>query len=133
MSNLKLAYENHSDGEVSDLAPVEMAIAQWTGDLLERTYPGHPWHADVTLTNFGGRIDGVIKLQIMGIMPANMWWSIQASKVHTDPGGKTTILKGAGELLERYGLPRSGFDRDTWRQVINKYPLNGRGHIDPLR
>ena len=113
----------------------ELATAKWTGELLQRTYPGHPWYVEVEIGKIHAR-DGLIKLRLLGIMPPNYWYTSKLSEVASDPGGKRTILKGAGELLERYGLHRGKFDNDDWRIALNSMPINrrltGRGHIAPL-
>jgi len=130
MFNLKLKYENLDDsGDEDPFARAKMAICKWTAARLEAFYSGHPWMVEVRMNRWGG----VIQIQLRGLMPPNHWYSIPLSKVISDPGGRTTILKGAGELLERYNIPRTNFSLDQWRQAIERFPLNGRGHLDPLR
>lgn len=115
-------------------AAAELAIARWTGNLLERTYPGHPWHVETTIGRNG--MGGLIKIRINGIMPGNYWNVVQLADTLTDPGGKRTVLRAAGELLERYKLPRANFDADNFRAAIRAMPLlertTGRGHVAPL-
>lgn len=119
----------------TDKAAAEIATAKWVGELLIRSFPGHPWHVEVEIGKIHAR-DGLIKIRLNGIMPANYWYNVKMSAVLTDPGGKRTVLKGAGEILERYNLPRSRFDGDHWRVAMNQMPiarrLTGRGHLAPL-
>lgn len=111
----------------------EVAIAKWVGNRLERFYPGHAWHV-VTRIGFDGR-NGNIQIRLNGIMPANMWMNVLLSEALDDPTGKV-ILRRAGELLERYKLPRGNFDLDHWRQALNAMPIAvkklGRGYKAPL-
>jgi hypothetical protein len=130
MFNLNLKYENLDDsGDEDPFARAKMATCKWAADLLQRYYPGHPWMVEVRMNRWGG----VIQIQIRGLMPSNHWYSIPLSRCISDPGGKTTVRKAAGELLERYGIARTGFTVDQWQQALNRFPINGRGHLEPLR
>lgn len=131
MFELKTAYENTDDsGAVSDFARAELATCKWVGELLQRTYPGHPWFVEVK----GSPTGAVIMIQLRGIMPPDRWYVVKFADVLTDPGGKRTVLRGAGELLERYQIPRTGFSIDEWRQALLRFPIgDGRGHLEPLR
>jgi hypothetical protein len=130
MFDLNLRYENLDDsGDEDPFLRAKMATAKWTGELLQRHYPGHPWMVEVRMNHLGG----VIQIQLRGIMPTNYWYSVKLSNVISDPGGKRTVLKGAGELLERYGIARARFSIDQWQQALQSFPINGRGHLEPLR
>ncbi len=135
--NLKAHYEHPDLGDdprPDPMARANMAIVKWVGALLERSYPGHAWHVEAQIGQHGR--NGIIKLRLNGIMPANRWYVVKLSDTLTDPGGKRTVLKGAGELLERYNLPRNKFNVDDWRMALNAMPaqarLTGRGHLAPL-
>lgn len=130
MFGLNLKYENLDDsGDEDPFMRAKMATCKWTADLLERHYPGHPWLVNVKMNRWGG----VIQIQLRGLMPADYWYVVKMSAAISDPGGKTTVLKGAGELLERYGIARTGFTADQWQQALHRFPINGRGHLEPLR
>lgn len=130
MFDLRLKYENLDDsGDEDPFLRAKMATAKWTGELLQRHYPGHPWMVEVRMNRWGG----VIQIQLRGIMPVDRWYVVKLSSVISDPGGKRTVLKGAGELLERYQIPRAPFSIDHWKQALQAAPANGRGHLEPLR
>lgn len=122
----------------TSMAAAEVATARWVGTKLEQHYPGHAWHVEVQITSHSGRraTDGVIKIRLNGIMPANYWYLVKLSQTLTDPGGQA-LMRGAGELLERYGLRRGNFDLDQWRSALAAMPIvgrvMGRGHDAPLR
>lgn len=133
----KLAYEDinaEDGGRPNPKRTAELATAKWVGEKLEQFYPGHPWMVEVSIGKNGR--DGLIKFRLNGIMPAHYWYILKMSAVLTDPGGRTTVLRGGGELLERYKLPRANFDLDHWRVAMNNIPtfhrLTGRGHVAPL-
>lgn len=129
MFDLKLRHETSSDEGEDEFARAKLATAKWTGELLQRHYPGHPWFVETRMNRWGG----VIQIQLRGLMPADRWFVVKMSDVLTDPGGKRTVLKGAGELLERYQIARRGFSADEWVQALNRFPITGRGHLEPLR
>lgn len=133
--NMRTGYEHPGLGD--DLRPdpykaIKLETARWAGDLLSRVYAGHAWHVEVVIQKGGG----IIKIRLNGIMPPDRWYVCKMSDVLTDPGGKRTVLRGAGELLERYRLPRCRFDLDHWRTALNGIPLTaklkGKGHLAPL-
>lgn len=138
--DMRLGYEHPGLGD--DLSPdpyatAKMATAKWAGDLLNRVYPGHAWHVEVVIQRGTGSFaGGLIKIRLNGLMPADRWYVVPLSAAVSDPGGKQTVLKGAGELLERYRIPRGGFDMDHWRAALNAMPVEaknrGKGHLDPL-
>lgn len=133
--NHGLRYEHPGlgdDNREDRFAHAKMAAAKWTGDLLERNYPGHPWHVEVVMNKTGG----LIKIRLNGIMPGDRWYVCQLRDVISDPGGRRTVLRGAGELLERYRIPRTGFNLTEWRLAMDRMPISarqtGRGHVAPL-
>ena len=138
--NMKLGYEHPGLGDdptPDKFAAAKMATAKWTGDLLNRVYPGHAWHVEVVIQRGArGAEGGIIKLRLNGIMPADRWYVCHLRDVISDPGGKRTVLKGAGELLERYNIPRTGFVLDDWRSALGAMPIEakrtGKGHLAPL-
>lgn len=133
--NHRLAYEHPGlgdDNSPDPFARAKVATAKWTGDLLNQHYAGHAWHVEVVMSRTGG----LIKIRLNGIMPADRWYVCQLRDVISDPGGRRTVLRGAGELLERYGIARSNFRLDDWRQALEAMPVGakrtGRGHLEPL-
>jgi hypothetical protein len=125
-----LRYERTSDdpGEQDPFAKAKMETARWAGEKLNQHYPGHPWLVQVE----GDRFNAVVMIQIMGIMPADRWYLIKFRNLLTDAGGRM-IMKAGGELLERYGMPRHGFSLTAWKDALSRYPITGRGHLEPLR
>lgn len=126
MFELSVKHETDDTGK-DPFKWVNIETAKWVAAMLERTYPGHPW---VAVCNTRG---GVILIQILGLMPANRWFTCKLHDVKSDPGGRNTILRAAGELLERYQIPRRGFSDDHWHEAMARAPINGRGHLEPLR
>lgn len=126
MFDLSVRHETDDTG-VDPYKSVNMETAKWVGAKLDSVYPGHPWLVVCDTRN------GIISIQIRGIMPANRWYVVKLNDVKSDPGGRHTILRGAGELLERYQIPRRGFSEHHWFDAMDKAPVRGRGHLEPLR
>lgn len=131
MFKLQVGYESNTLGDGPDdneRANAEIATAKWTGELLDRGYPGHPWAVEVQMAATGG----IIKIQLRGLMPPDRWYVCHLSDVLTDPGGKRTVLRGAGEILERYKIPRQRFNADDWKGAMSLIKPTQRGHLAPL-
>lgn len=131
MFKLNIGYEHPGLGDdhsEDPFARAKVETAKWTGDLLNRNYPGHPWIVEVVMARNGG----LIKIRLQGLMPANRWYCVQLNDVLTDPGGRRTVLRGAGELLERYSISRGAFSVDDWQTAMSLTPVTGRGHLAPL-
>jgi hypothetical protein len=104
---------------------MEIAVCKWVGVKLEQWYPGHPWAVECE--------QGIVRIQLRILCPPDWWYVLKLSAINSDPGGKTTVLRAAGEILERYGFARRGFDNSDWAAALNKIPIKGRGYVDPLR
>lgn len=131
----KLRYEHPGLGD--DLSPDpfasrKMTIAKHVGDLLQKHYCGHAWHAEVVMDRRGG----MVKVRLNGIMPANRWYAINFRHSETLHSLEKAVVKAGGELLERYGIRRGNFNLDDWRNALAAMPsfarMTGRGHVAPL-
>lgn len=131
MFKLNMGYEKPDLGDGDGANPYkgrELDIAKWTGELLNKHHPGYPWNVRVVIQ---GR-DGVIMIQLLAVMPSDRWYVVKVNDAFHDVGGKRTVLQGAGELLERYQLPRPSFSLDDWRGALTLVKNPGRGNIAPL-
>lgn len=93
------------------------AINAWVckqiGEKLARTYPGHPWGVMSEVEH------GIAKIMLQGF---SQWViTIRLATLKSDPG-LTSVMRYAGELLERLKLPRSGFDLARHREAMQRYP-----------
>lgn len=78
-----------------------MDLCKRIWSVLTFHYPGHPWEVGCSIKQ------GIAQI----FLPTFSDWSfnIRLAHLNGDPGMKV-VVKGAGELLERYRMPRSGFD-----------------------
>lgn len=88
-------------------------LCELVGDRLKNYYPGHPWGVKSELEH------GIIKICLKGF---EQWsYVIHAHRLKGDPAMKA-VRDAAGEMLERFGMPRAGFKFDHWHSAVKKYP-----------
>lgn len=99
-----------------------MAIA--ISDVIQQHYPGHRFVVKVDARNQYAAI------QLAPFM-GNYWMKIGLPYLHSDPGMKR-VIRAAGEILERYQIPRAGFSLDHFlaaRATIPKFLLGRGGYV----
>lgn len=121
------AFDHHVRYEHPDLgddprpdpvAGADMALAATILGALDAQYPGHPW---------GARADhrqGIVAITLRGF--GNWHYVIHIRTLKSDPGLKS-VMRGAGELLERIGVARRGYTIDDYRAALAAGPLIRRG------
>lgn len=79
----------------------DIALAKRIWEVVQYHYPGHPWGVGVN------HEQGIAQI----FLPAftQCCYVIRLAELFSDPSMKT-VIRGAGELLERFRIPRSGFD-----------------------
>lgn len=101
MSERAISIEAYGEDEVAELEYCEHAFRE-----LERHYPGHRWEVEAILD--AGVVN--IKLPYLAASQNVQKWGfrlhIASLKSHD---GMRKVRNAGGELLERYGLPRTGF------------------------
>lgn len=100
----KHAFTNAStavDGEVDQFAAANNKVCREIWAKLQQFYPGHPWAVGCS------HEQGMAQV----FLPTFTKWSfnIRLNDYYSDPSG-LIVKQGAGEFLERYEIPRSGFD-----------------------
>lgn len=91
----------------------DVELAKKIGAFIESVYSGH-W-PKVLVDSEGG----IIVLQHL-LLPPRMGYIIGLSEFNSDPGMKC-ILRGWGEILERFNMPRGRISREQFRQARNDY------------
>lgn len=95
-------YNPHTDKYDPDpYARANMDMAKRIHSVLTFHYPGHPWHVASNLRH------GIVQI---GLPTFTSWtYNIRVAELKADPK-MNAVKKGAGEMLERYRMPRAGFD-----------------------
>lgn len=112
-------------GDMSDgkgPSPAETAAAKGIFAVLARHYPGHPWSLEVNGEHHFGRYKGGYgKLGIMQLLGPH-WGMI----VHLDSWTEHQVMDYAGQILERFKIPRSTLDIAYYMSAAAKIPYIGR-------
>lgn len=115
--DLRVGYEHPDLGDDPRHDPhakADVALAATILGALDARYPGHPW---------GARADhaqGVVLITLRGF--GNWHYCIHISTLKSDPGLRS-VMRGAGELLERIGVARRGFTVDDYKAAVAAGPL----------
>jgi hypothetical protein len=91
------------------------AMCHLIGRKLGEVYPGHPWGVVSEIEH------GIVKICLQGFTQ----WPvvIKISTLKGDPSLRS-VVKYAGELLERLNLPRKGFSLADWKGAMELRPYH---------
>ena len=101
--SLETRVEVSEDGSHAQHAQADMAMAEKIGETLFSHYPGHVWQVHVDSRQ------GVALIKLAVLMRGGWKYILKLSDLNGDPGMRCVIRAG-GEILERFDIPRSGFD-----------------------
>ena len=87
-------------------ARADLATARAVRRILDTAYPGHDWEV---VADSG---QGYVAFRIPALMGANWAYLIKCRDLTPE-----AVLKGGGELLERYRLPREKFNLDRFLEA----------------
>lgn len=113
-----------SDAKESAGIPWELAVVRKAGAIIERHYPGHPFEIRVDAKQ------GVLMLRLNPLMGL-YWHVIHLSTLVGDPSYRA-VIRAAGEILERYQMPRAGFSLDHFlaaRAQVPPWLLGRHGYV----
>lgn len=120
----KLGYEHpdlNDKPRVDPFAAADLELMKRIAHTVDVHYCGQPFHIRVS------HQDGIVRLQLPILMGASNWYVVKIADLKSDPGLRE-VIRGCGELLERYRIPRAGFDRDHYVAALNAMPLTRRRH-----
>lgn len=108
-----------TDRDIPGFKIVDEALAAELGELLVKEYPGYFWlvHVDSQPTV------GMVYIK-NGLVSYNFGMKLKLQTVLDDPARKC-VLRMAGELLERAGLPRGRHDAETVAEEVDGIPQHG--------
>ena len=118
--NLNVGYEDPGLGDIVEKDPhknMKIGMAKWAAGLLQHHYPGHAWAVRVMVSPKGD--GGIIFLSIPALMGDDHGYVCHLSDCWDDNGGLRTIVRGGGELLERYGIHRGAFSATDLNSAMN--------------
>lgn len=101
------------DGNEADpFHEANQALSRRMWEVIQLHYPGHP------LTTGANHKQGVCMIYF----PIFTTWPyiLKIANLKADPGMKR-VVKAAGEILERYRMPRAGFDLTHLVNAMNRF------------
>jgi hypothetical protein len=93
-------------------ARTDLAAARAVRRILDTAYPGHDWEV---VADSG---QGYIAFRIPALMGANYAYLVKGKDLTP-----AAVLKGGGELLERYRLPRGKFNLDRFLEARENHSI----------
>lgn len=117
---LKARYDHQLERDEQDpAARADVFLAKHIGERLNHWYPGHAWFVEVS------HVSGIAKISIPLVMGPDRAFVLHIKAIHSDPS-MSLVMKAGGEILERYKMPRAGFDTADFMAAIKKYAPLGR-------
>jgi hypothetical protein len=103
-----------ADGNAVDdpFARMDLANAKWMLGILQRHYPGHLWRC----VHDGAQKMAYVSIPIL--MGINRYWAIN---LVNDALSEGLLMRCGGEILERYGIPRSRFSLTPFLEAREKH------------
>jgi len=118
--DLRARHEHQlEDNEIDQFKQVDISLARAIGERLNHWYPGHPWYVE---TSHAG---GIAKISIPMVMGAVNCYVLHINDLKSDPSFGS-VMKAGGEILERYKMPRAGFDASDFIAATTKHAPIGR-------
>ena len=105
MLNVQL-YKPPLDGTPDMHREFDMFVANRINEILTHHYPGYPWQSNADASQ------GVVYFGIPVLMGPTLKWVIRLGE--WDDLTPKLVIDGGGELLERFNLPRRGFEVDSF-------------------
>lgn len=116
-SKQRFGYENTVAGQKDKHVGHDLALTKAIADVLERHYPSQPWTVEVDHSQ------GVVFISLPIIMRRNQKYVLHIDRLKSDPGLRS-VIRAAGEILERHNVPRSGFRLDHFLHARAANPMN---------
>jgi hypothetical protein len=90
----------------------DVAAARAIRRILDTAYPGHDWEV---VADSG---QGYVAFRIPVLMGAHYAYLVKGKDLTAE-----AVLRGGGELLERYRLPRGKFDLDRFMEAREQHSI----------
>jgi hypothetical protein len=114
-SKTQLYRDDPAEHGIDEHQEADEALMKHMHHVLVQHYPGHPWGVAVEHSQ------GVAVIFVMGFQ---QWgYRLKLALLKSDPGMRE-VIRGAGEMLERYRMPRSGFDLGQWRAAMGRWKMH---------
>jgi len=108
-------------GEAGDADPYKAAdllLTKNIADIVQRHYANHPWMIEVS------HAQGVVMISIPLFMGPRKY-VVHLATLKNDPM-MASVLRGCGEILERYNIPRQKFSEGHFLTALSGIPKHKR-------
>ena len=102
-------------GDEDPHVKADMDTARKIGRVLEYHYKAYPWLVHVSSKQ------GLASISLPILMDGAAY-HIKLHDLNSDPG-MVSVVRGAGEILERYRIPRSGFSGADFVAALRRNPI----------
>lgn len=103
--------------ETPDIPANDLIWAKEMADALNAAYPGHLWAVNV---NGAGGVADIYNFSLSG----NWGFRIKLPQVYSMSDFRKQVIRGGGEMLERFRLSRGAADHDAIADL--KMDIKGR-------
>ncbi len=119
----KAVFKHNKPGEVDEEDPylqADLRLTKALGEFIERsTYAGHPWLIEAS------HAQGVVMISLPTLMGRNKY-VVHLYTLKGDPSLRA-IMRGCGEILERYNIRRGSYSAADYVDAVMKVPKWRRG------
>lgn len=107
---------------ISPFRNADDALTHAAGVMIYSLFPGHPWEI------YADHEQGVVVVSIPALMGATNKGVIPIALLANEGMLRKCVSKVAGEILERYNLPRARYEADEFVRALMDIPLHLRGY-----
>lgn len=97
------------------------ALEHATMSILQHYYPGHPWLI------MAHHHQGVVMFKLEYLMGQTDWIVIPLRLAKNHDVYRATLMRQAGLILEKFALPRAGFNATQFLTALRAIPKHRRG------
>ena len=101
-----------SDDPQGSRARYDLWVARRAMELLEGAYPGHPWMVEADSAR------GIVTVSLPVLMGGNWVYLIKWADL-----APARVVAAGGEVLERYRLPRGGFELGSFLEARARHSI----------
>lgn len=106
-----------NSAKVDAMKAADMRLVKRIGNCLEFHHPGHFFRVTVDHEL------RLVRIELPPLLETPYSYNIPISVLSCDPGLRT-IIRAAGEILERYQMPRTRWDADQYRTAVKAQPIH---------
>ncbi|MEP0323298.1 hypothetical protein [Bauldia litoralis] len=124
---LDISHEDPRRQRWDAMKAADMALVKRAGRVLEREWPGHFFRVTAD------HQQRLLKIELPPLLQVPHSYNIPIQHLWTDPGMKM-VMRGAGEILERFGLPTARWNSGEYQAAVRSRPIHAdrrKGFVVP--